>query len=161
MIDAQLRDYIYNVVTPIVKNPDLAEDATQEALILVFRYRDSFKGDSKFRTWVHTIAVRAGLMLLRSRKHVSKHVELNALDDKGHNIPVCLNTPEKLAHHRRAILETLESVKKQGPAAFSTFFARFVLGCSDREVADAFNITIPAVKTRAHRARLNANRQMI
>jgi len=46
----------------------LIEDIAQETLLRVLERLDTFKGNSKFTTWVYTIAVRIGLSKLRLKK---------------------------------------------------------------------------------------------
>lgn len=55
------------------------EDVAQETLLRVLDRLDTFKGHSKFTTWVYTIAVRIGLSELRLKKW--KEVSLNALEE--------------------------------------------------------------------------------
>jgi RNA polymerase sigma-70 factor (ECF subfamily) len=51
----------------ITRDPALAEDAVQEALLKAWRARDQFRGEAERDTWVHRIAVNAALELLRRR----------------------------------------------------------------------------------------------
>src|SRR3954471_3403245 len=48
-----------------------AQDALQDAFVSVFRSLNTFQGDSQFATWLHTVAVRASLMRLRSNRRVA------------------------------------------------------------------------------------------
>ena len=51
------QDYIYNISLKLFLNPDDALDATQEVLIKVVTRLKTFKGESKFQTWLYRIAV--------------------------------------------------------------------------------------------------------
>ena len=57
------RGYVYAVVYKLV-GPDDAEDVTQDALLLAYRARDSFRGDSRYRTWLYRIALTTALFTL-------------------------------------------------------------------------------------------------
>jgi RNA polymerase sigma-70 factor (ECF subfamily) len=48
-----------------------AQDALQDAFISVFKSLNTFHGESQFTTWLHTVAVRASLMRLRSKRRVA------------------------------------------------------------------------------------------
>jgi len=59
---------VYAVVRRIAGDEDLAEDAAQEAWIRAFRALPGFRGDARFSTWLHRIAVNAALQGLRGRE---------------------------------------------------------------------------------------------
>ena len=48
---------IYNIALRMTANQDDAEDMTQEIMIKIFRSLSSFKGNSKFSTWIYRVAV--------------------------------------------------------------------------------------------------------
>ena len=48
-----------------VRNETDAEDVTQDALLLAHRYRDSFRGESRYSTWLYRVTATAALMFLR------------------------------------------------------------------------------------------------
>lgn len=56
---------VYAVVRRMAGDDDLAEDYAQEAWIRVFRALPDFRGDARFSTWIHRIAVNAALQGLR------------------------------------------------------------------------------------------------
>ena len=62
------KDMVYNTVLGIVQHPTEAEDLSQDVFIKVFENISSFKGDSKFSTWLYRIATTTSLDHLRSRK---------------------------------------------------------------------------------------------
>jgi RNA polymerase sigma factor (sigma-70 family) len=51
----------------ITRDPALAEDAVQEALLKAWRARDQFRGEAERDTWLHRIAINAALELVRRR----------------------------------------------------------------------------------------------
>ena len=52
----------------MLRNPDEAEDSTQEVFLHVFRKIQGFRGASAFSTWLHRVAVNTVLMRLRGSK---------------------------------------------------------------------------------------------
>ncbi len=58
---------VYAVVRRIAGDEDLAQDYAQEAWIRAIRALPTFRGDSRFSTWLHRIAVNAALQALRRR----------------------------------------------------------------------------------------------
>ena len=59
---------IYNIAYRMTGNPDDASDMTQEVMIKLFRNIGSFKGDSKFSTWVYRVATNTCLDELKKQK---------------------------------------------------------------------------------------------
>jgi len=57
-----------SVCRRILRDPEEAKDAVQEAFVSAFRAVHSFEGASQIGTWLHRIAVNAALMRLRARK---------------------------------------------------------------------------------------------
>ena len=55
------QDMVYNTAIGIVQNAEDAEDITQEVFVQVYHSVSSFKGDSKFSTWLYRIAVTKSL----------------------------------------------------------------------------------------------------
>jgi RNA polymerase sigma-70 factor (ECF subfamily) len=56
---------VYAVVRRIAGEDDLAQDYAQEAWIRAIRALPSFRGDARFSTWLHRIAVNSALQALR------------------------------------------------------------------------------------------------
>jgi RNA polymerase sigma-70 factor, ECF subfamily len=59
------------VVRRLAGDPDLAEDIAQEVWIQIFRALPSWRGDAKFSTWIHRVAINRTLNALRSVKRVA------------------------------------------------------------------------------------------
>jgi RNA polymerase sigma-70 factor (ECF subfamily) len=63
---ARHQDRLWAVALGVMRNPDDAADALQEAYISAFRRADSFRGDAQVTTWLHRVVVNACLDRLRS-----------------------------------------------------------------------------------------------
>src|SRR5210317_1704452 len=59
---------VHAVVRRIAGDEDLAQDYAQEAWIRAIRALPTFRGDSRFSTWLHRIAVNAALQALRKQE---------------------------------------------------------------------------------------------
>lgn len=64
--------HVYAVVRRIAGEDALAEDWSQEAWIRVFRALPGFRGQSKFSTWLHRVAVNSAL---QGRRKVTRHTD--------------------------------------------------------------------------------------
>jgi RNA polymerase sigma-70 factor (ECF subfamily) len=78
-------DRWYSACLKITRNPDLAADAVQDALLNAWHKRDQFRSTSRLDTWIHRIAINAALNLLRkSRPGVFEALENDVEDlDRG------------------------------------------------------------------------------
>lgn len=64
-----VQDKVFRLSTRMLADPDAAQDATQEILIRVITKLSTFKGDSRFETWVHKVAIN---YLLTARKVIAR-----------------------------------------------------------------------------------------
>lgn len=111
------RPRMYRLALRIVRDPDDAEDVTQQAFVSAYLNLDRFRGDSAFTTWMTRITTNEGLSLLRKRK--GRFVELFEQTAEGSEdaLPVLTHSsesPEDLllrAESGRLLRRSLESVK--------------------------------------------------
>ena len=75
-------DAWYAACLRITRNPDLAQDAVQDALLNAWHKREQFQASARLETWIHRIAVNAALQLLRKqRPERSEQLEAEPCDD--------------------------------------------------------------------------------
>lgn len=155
---------IYRLAKNITQNDEDAEDVMQEAFLKAYSHLDSFQGNSKFYTWIVRIAVNESLMKLRKRKS-DKLVSLDEQVDTGEDmvpreIAVWEDNPEAQYSQEelRGILD--KSVESLAPIFRSVFVLRDIEDLSTEETAEALGISIPAVKSRLLRARLQLREKL-
>lgn len=151
---------VLRVVLSIVKEPMDAEEVAQEVFLTVFEKIDKFRGDASFTTWLHRVAVNAALMQRRKKK-ADRSVPLDevmpAFDDKGMiaaNVGDWTERAEDpvLQQEARVVIEA--AVDKLEEIYRTVFTLRDIQGFSTEETAGILDLSIAAVKTRLHRARL-------
>ncbi len=151
---------IYNLCYRLTGNREDASDALQETFLQAFRKLSSFKGKSKFSTWLYRVAVNVCFMRRRKEKKM-KTVSLDApvLTEKADEIKREL--PDDWSKNPLATLENeeirgiLSNAIDSLPEEYRTVLVlRGVNGFSNEEVAKMLEISLPAVKSRLHRARL-------
>lgn len=155
---------ILRLAKNITQNDEDAEDVLQETFLKAYSHLDRFKGDSKFYTWIVRIAVNEALMKLRKRKS-DKTVPLDQEVDTGEDfmpreIAVWDENPE-MTYSRDEIRDILDKAVEALPPIFrSVFVLRDIEDLSTEETADALGISIPAVKSRLLRARLQLRERL-
>jgi RNA polymerase sigma-70 factor (ECF subfamily) len=149
---------IFRLALHITQNREDAEDVLQEAFLKAYEHLDQFQGQSRFYTWIVRIAVNQALMKLRKRKS-DRSVSLDDTIDTGEDtvareIAAWDENPEQ-RYSREEINEILGSaIDGLQPIYRAVFVLRDVDGLSTEEAADALDLSVPAVKSRLLRARL-------
>jgi len=155
---------IFRLAKHITQNDEDAEDVLQETFLKAFEHLPDFQGQSKFYTWLVRIAVNESLMKLRKRKS-DRSVPLDEPVDTGEDtvareIAVWEENPED-RYSREEIGNILdEAVDGLKPAFRTVFVLRDIEEMSTEETAEALGISIPAVKSRLLRARLQLREKL-
>lgn len=136
-----------------------AQDAVQDAFLSAFRAIGDFEGNSKLSTWLHRIVVNACLMKLRTRKRKpEKPVEdlLPQFQSDGHrnasepSWAVTFDTAVQSRETRDLVRRKIEEL----PETYRTvLLLRDIEQLNTEETAARLDLSVPAVKTRLHRAR--------
>ena len=155
---------IFRLAQHITQNREDAEDVLQETFLKAYEHLEQFKGDSKFYTWVVRIAVNQALMKLRKRK-TDRSVSMDEGIDTGEDIVVREiaawdENPEQ-KYSREELAEILDSaVQSLAPPYRTVFVLRDIEELSTEETAEALELSIPAVKSRLLRARLQLREKL-
>lgn len=149
---------IFRLAMNITQNREDAEDVLQEAFLKAYEHLDQFQGNSRFYTWVVRIAVNQALMKLRKRRS-DRAVSLDEQIDTGEDTVVreiAAWDPDPEQQFSQEELHRILSgaIDDLAPIYRTVFTLRDVDGLSTEETAEALDLTIPAVKSRLLRARL-------
>ena len=156
-------DKLYRLAMRFVRNENDAQEILQDVFLSAWRNLPGFEGRAQFGSWMYRVTVNAALMFLRAR---NRHPEV-MLDDvepavlhkgaeqSGHGSsedwsqrPDEQLRSEELRRHIQTAVDALPDGLR------TVFLVRDVEGLSTEETAELLNLSLPAVKTRLHRARL-------
>ncbi len=155
---------IFRLAQHITQNREDAEDVLQETFLKAYEHLNQFKGDSKFYTWVVRIAVNQALMKLRKRKS-DRSVSIDEGIDTGEDVVVREiaawdENPEQ-KYSREELGEILDgAVQSLAPPYRTVFVLRDIDELSTEETAEALDLSVPAVKSRLLRARLQLREKL-
>jgi len=155
---------VFRLAQHVTQNREDAEDVLQETFLKAYEHLDQFRGDSKFYTWIVRIAVNQALMKLRRRKG-DKAVSLDETIDTGEDnivreIAAWDEDPEQ-RFSREELGEILDTaVDSLEPLYRSVFVLRDIEDLSTEETAEALNLSVPAVKSRLLRARMQLREKL-
>jgi RNA polymerase sigma-70 factor (ECF subfamily) len=155
---------VFRIAQHITHNREDAEDVVQDAFLKAYENLGQFQGQSKFYTWLVRIAVNEALMKLR-RRRTDKIVSLDQdIETEEDTMPreVADWAPNPAQLFDQAQLREILGKTIQGlPPSFRTVFVlRDVEGLSTEETAEALDLSIPAVKSRLLRARLQLRERL-
>ncbi|MEZ4363399.1 MAG: sigma-70 family RNA polymerase sigma factor [Kofleriaceae bacterium] len=144
------RQFLLAVSRRIVGDADAA-DVAQDALLLAYRNRERFRGDSRYHTWLFKIAMSVGLSHLRRRRRRSV-LHLGAAENDALTRGD-VATPEELLERAQEHRRLQQEISRLDPAYSDVFRLRFERGLSEPAVARALGLSVSNVKIRAFRAR--------
>src|SRR5881394_2465668 len=155
---------VFRIAQHITQNREDAEDVVQDAFLKAYSNLEQFQGQSKFYTWLVRIAVNEALMKLRRRRPertVSLDEEVKTEEDSlPREVADWSPNPEQ-QYNQEELREILSKTIQGLPPGFRTVFVlRDVEGLSTEETADALDLSIPAVKSRLLRARLQLRERL-
>jgi len=156
------RDRAYRLAARITHDGQDAEEVVQDAFWAVVRKIDSFRGESAFGTWLFRIVANATYQKLRSRQSRRRDVPwdealaVSMLDGQGRPVVPMSGWSWCVDDHsaRQGLRAALTGAIDELPLAYRTVLVlRDVQGRSSHETAELLSLSVPAVKTRVHRAR--------
>ena len=157
-IVAENEQLVYNTALRLVGNTEEAECVMQETFLKVFQALPKFKGESSLSTWIYRIATNFALMRLRDRKksfgnfdHIDLKVSKNALDSFNHSIGA---NPHRAYENSELRIKMDEAIDDLPPKFRSVFVLKDIEGFSLKEISEMNDMSLPAVKSNLHRARL-------
>lgn len=153
---------VYSLALRILRQPEDAQDVTQETFLSVVEHLADFRGEARFSTWLLRIATHAALKVLRKRRGLET-VSLEAATDppaSGEAIPHpeyiadWRETPERLVHQHETRQLVDRALGELDEKHRLVFLLRDVQGLSVKETAAALGLSEANVKVRLLRARL-------
>lgn len=131
-------DRIYYKVLGAVKNPEDAEDISQEVFISVYKNLHKFRSESNIYTWIYKIAINKIYDFLRKRK-----IELDINEE-------ILGMDSSVDTENKVVLE--EKLKLISPKEREIVILKDIYGYKLKEIAEMKNINISTVKSIYYKA---------
>jgi len=154
---APIERRVYYTAYAILRTEADAEEVSQEAILKGFRGLRTFRGESRFSSWLLSIVANEARMRLRQRREVSLEL-LKSPDNEDEYTPIELAewreiavealAQKELAAHLEEALNALAEIYRE------VLILRDIDGLTIAETSAALDISVPAVKTRLLRARL-------
>jgi RNA polymerase sigma-70 factor, ECF subfamily len=148
---------VFHIARRMMRSKEDAEDVMQESFQLAFVHLKSFKGGSRFSTWLSRIAINAALMKLRRKEHL-RDVSLDeSADTEEPSFPLVVvdqgPNPEQLFAHKERRRILFEAMKELAPGMRKAIELRELGERSTEETAQIMGISAGAVKARVFHGR--------
>ena len=146
---------VYNFSFKVCRNREYAENAMQETFMSMVKSIGQFSGKSKLSTWLYTVVSNHCLMQARSSK---KYQITDSIDDDEKfidetQISDWKVSPEKVTENNELKKILDDAIQKLPPEYRVVFLLRDAEGLSTEETGKILDLSVPAVKSRLHRAR--------
>jgi RNA polymerase sigma-70 factor (ECF subfamily) len=152
---------VYSLGIKMLRNPEDAEDVLQDTFLRAYRGLKSFKGNSTFSTWIYRITANSALMRLRKKQLPT--VSIEDADERDAPITIADWAPgpveQLLTQETRDAMQ--QAIEALPPEFRQVFVLRDVEGLSNGEVAEILDLSVAAVKSRLHRARLKVRNRLM
>jgi RNA polymerase sigma-70 factor (ECF subfamily) len=150
LVEATYRD-VYTLCLRILRDPDDAAEATQDAYLKAWRGLAGFRGEAKFSTWLYRVATNAALSKHRSRRRKQSH-EIEV--DEAKLARRAGGSDTARAAGARLDVASLESALDLLPDHYrQAVVMRDVYGLTIEEIAKRSKCSVTAAKVRVHRGR--------
>jgi RNA polymerase sigma-70 factor (ECF subfamily) len=157
------QNMVYNTALGIVQNAEDAEDIAQDVFVQVYQSVSSFKGESKFSTWLYRITITKSLDHERRKKRKKRFAFVRSLI--GEQNEVLVNPPD--FRHPGVTLENKENASVLFGAIAElpenqriAFTLNKVEGLSYQEVSEVMKTSVSSVESLMHRAKNNLKKKL-
>jgi len=148
---------VYGLCLKMLGSPEDAEDCLQEVFIKAFEALPKFRQEARFSTWLYRIAYNACLMRIRKRKldtvPLDKPVQIGE-EAMQREIADWTTDPRADVMNEELNEVLLKHINELHPDNRIVFVLRDIHGLSTDDTANVLGLSVPAVKSRLHRARL-------
>ena len=152
-IIAEQQTYVYSIALGLMRRPEDAADLTQEAFLRLFQAIGSFRGETKFTTWLYRLVTNVGLDLLRRRGR-SKEATLD--EDATFDVPDLdpLVDPATLTDRAETAVK-VRSALNELPAAYRLALTLYYFQeLKYEEIAGVLGLPLNTVKAHIRRGKI-------
>jgi len=158
--DTIVRKYetkVFNLAMSLTRNREDAEEVLQDVFVTIYKKMASFQGKSAFSSWLYRITVNAAFMRIRKNRQeksipVEEITPAMEVESSEHDKPH-FPSSESITLNEE-LKSTLHGAIARLPDEYrNVFILRDVDGLTNKETGRILKLSIPAVKSRLHRAR--------
>jgi len=154
---ARHEQQIYRFGLKMCSDGEDAKEVLQETMLAMARNLPTFRGQASISTWLYTIA--RSFCIKRRRLHQAEPASYEPLDHASH-VAAVGGSPEDLASAQEVNRALEGAIATLAPEYREVLWLRDAEGLSAAEVAAVLGLSVDAVKSRLHRARLQVRAEV-
>ena len=154
---------VYNTALGIVQHAEDAEDVAQDVFVQVYESIQTFKGESKFSTWLYRIVITKAMDHLRRKKRKKRFAFVQSLFGADNTIayePPDFHHPGIQLDNKERAAALFEAVDKLPENQKIAFTLHKMEGLSYQEVGEVMNASVSSVESLLHRAKGNLKKHL-
>jgi RNA polymerase sigma factor (sigma-70 family) len=152
------QDMVYNTAMGILQSTEDAEDVSQEVFVQVYESIHTFKGESKFSTWLYRITTSKALDHIRRRKRKKRFAFVQQLFGENNEViiqPPDFNHPGVVLDNKETAAALFRAIEKLPDNQKISFVLNKVEGLNYQEISEIMKTTVSSVESLLHRAKTN------
>jgi len=148
------KDMAYTVAIKIVKSHEDAEEVAQDSFLKAYEKLDSFKGNSKFSTWLYTIVYRNSITKIRKKKITTSDIDDYVMDNYSEGSEFPQIEAIKNGEQQKYVREAIDRLPEKDALLITLFYMN---ESSIEEIEQITNLTQSNIKVKLFRARKKLN----
>jgi RNA polymerase sigma factor (sigma-70 family) len=152
------QQYVFSLCFRVLKNREDAEEVAQDTFIKAYKYLAGFKGESKFSTWLYTIANNTSISFLRKRRLDTHSLDNENIFSAADNMDSGARADVIEQKSRQAMVNKAITMLSTDDAQIITLF--YKAEQSLEETAQILGVEVNAAKVRLYRARVRLKEKM-
>ena len=151
------KDMVYTIAIKIVKSHEDAEEVAQDSFLKAYEKLDSFKGNSKFSTWLYTIAYRNSITKIRKKKVATSDIDEYVMDNYSEGSELPQLEAIKNGEQQKYVREAIGRLPEKDALLITLFYMN---ESSVEEIEQITNLTQSNIKVKLFRARKKLNTEL-
>lgn len=151
------KDMAYTIAIKIVKSHEDAEEVAQDSFLKAYEKLDSFKGNSKFSTWLYTIVYRNSITKIRKKKVATSDIDDYVMDNYSEGSDFPQIEAIKNGEQQKYVREAINRLPEKDAILITLFYMN---ESSIEEIEQITSLTQTNIKVKLFRARKKLNTEL-
>jgi len=151
------KDMVYTISIKIVKSHEDAEEVAQDSFLKAYEKLGSFKGNSKFSTWLYTIVYRNSITKIRKKKVATSDIDDYVIDNYSEGSEFPQLEAIKNGEQQKYVREAIGRLPEKDALLITLFYMN---ESSIEEIEQITNLTQSNIKVKLFRAREKLNTEL-
>lgn len=147
----------YTLAIKVVKNHEDAEEVAQDSFLKAYEKLDTFKGNSKFSTWLYTIVYRNSITKIRKKKVTTSGIDDYVIDNYSEGSEFPQLEAIKNGEQKKYVREAIDRLPEKDALLVTLFYMN---ESSIEEIEQITNLTQSNIKVKLFRARKKLNTEL-